>query len=475
MGFVHIRLSLLKIRKQAIKDLPKLCLDNKEHTPKIGDTLAQLLILDEPLEVQQVNASLSAVIKSDIKGALQGIFSQITSGNELTRERCFKYIAAKVLTIGPTVLTKEIEDFIIQEIKKILQDVTADEFHLCMKILGSTKLGTTITGHAEMVNIAIEQAELGADIDAVTIEDEVVERFIQCASAVLPYFSSTIKSTPFVVFVCDKLFPITTWNMITTAATQDQVQLRLLKVFAEMSPHCEAFEENAAKRIENVYNILREYMPAPKLDEDVMASNPSFEFSHIECLLFALHTLGKKAPDQLNFITDPEKLKDFRARLQFLARGTQGYIKKLEEAVKGKKEEDLKTEENKMKLTALKTTSNISALIRDLFHTPPSFKTSVQLSWVEGTIKTATKRHTQITFGDKSGANGNTTAANPKRAKGGAGHDQKVYTPPSGKFSNKSHSYGNNNRNNNRNNRGGGGGGGSGNGFRNNNRRFKRY
>lgn len=117
-----------------------------------------------------------------------------------------------------------------------------------------------------------------------------------------------------------------------------------------------------------------------------MASNPSFEFSHIECLLFALHTLGKKSPDQLNFITDPEKLKDFRARLQFLARGTQGYIKKLEEAVKGKKDEDLKTEENKLKLTALKTTSNISALIRDLFHTPPSFKTSVQLSWVEGTI-----------------------------------------------------------------------------------------
>lgn len=45
--------------------------------------------------------------------------------------------------------------------------------------------------------------------------------------------------------------------MITTAATQDQVQLRLLKVFAEMTTYCDAFEENAAKRIENVYTILR--------------------------------------------------------------------------------------------------------------------------------------------------------------------------------------------------------------------------
>lgn len=65
-GIFLIRLSILQIRRQAIKDLPKLCLDNKEHTPKIGDTLAQLLILDEPLEVQQVNASLSAIIKVSV-------------------------------------------------------------------------------------------------------------------------------------------------------------------------------------------------------------------------------------------------------------------------------------------------------------------------------------------------------------------------------------------------------------------------
>lgn len=58
-----------------------------------------------------------------------------------------------------------------------------------MNILGSTKLGSTITGHAELVNLAKEQAELNADIDAITIEDEIVERFIQCATHAMPYFS----------------------------------------------------------------------------------------------------------------------------------------------------------------------------------------------------------------------------------------------------------------------------------------------
>lgn len=58
------------------------------------------------------------------------------------------------------------------------------------------------------------------------------------------------------------------------------------------------------------------------------------------------------------------------------------YIKKLEEAVKGKSDEELKSEENQLKLTALRTTSNISILIRDLFHSPPIFKHDINLSWV---------------------------------------------------------------------------------------------
>lgn len=57
----------------------------------------------------------------DAKGALSGIFIQISSGDETTRERCFKFIATKLFAMGPTVITKEVEEFIIDEIKKILQ------------------------------------------------------------------------------------------------------------------------------------------------------------------------------------------------------------------------------------------------------------------------------------------------------------------------------------------------------------------
>jgi hypothetical protein len=66
-------------------------------------------------------------------------------------------------------------------------------------------------------------------------------------------------------------------------------------------------------------------MPLPPIDAD-LNETPSFQFSHAECLLYALHAIGKQCPEYLTFPSDPAKLKDFRSRLQYLARGTQGFV-----------------------------------------------------------------------------------------------------------------------------------------------------
>lgn len=44
--------------------------------------------------------------------------------------------------------------------------------------------------------------------------------------------------------------------MIAATEAQNQVQLRLLKVFAEMCAFCDVLE-NASQRIDNVYQVLR--------------------------------------------------------------------------------------------------------------------------------------------------------------------------------------------------------------------------
>lgn len=67
----------IQIRRQAIKDLPLLCKDTVEHVERIADTLSQLLVVEDQLELQQVHMSLQQLLKFDAKSALNGVVSTI--------------------------------------------------------------------------------------------------------------------------------------------------------------------------------------------------------------------------------------------------------------------------------------------------------------------------------------------------------------------------------------------------------------
>ncbi|XP_014234899.1 apoptosis inhibitor 5 [Trichogramma pretiosum] len=432
----------ISIRKQAIKDLPALCKDSKEHTARIADILAQLLLAPDPSELDVVQNSIMTLIKNDPKGAINGFFIQILNAEDGIRERVIKYLSSKLKTLGREIINKEVEEVIISECKKVLQDVTADEFHNIMELLAWTRLGSTVSGQQELVDIAVEQAELNMPY---TNNFEQFSRLIQCIQHALPYFSSQVDSQRFVSYVCMEVLPHL--SSIADPSGKD-VQLELLKLLAELSEHCGKLEKPEEK-VEQLYKTLVNYMPLPP-DSDI-TEVPKLQFSHVECLMYAFHKICKQAPEFL--IKDPEQLKEFRLRLQYFARGIQGYIKKLREAIHGKSEEDLKSKENQIKVIALKTTSNINTLIKDLFHSPPSFKSVIHPSWKTiivqekkiDKVTTGTKRHTPITFGNgNSKDNHDNTNNSIKRIKLDNQRNKQLYTPPSGKYSsNISQNYGN--------------------------------
>ncbi|XP_012286250.1 apoptosis inhibitor 5 [Orussus abietinus] len=431
----------MAIRKQAIKDLPALCKDSKEHTPRIADILAQLLQAQDSSELAVVHNSIMTLLKNDPKGTLSGFFSQILSGDDGTRERCIKFLATKLKAIGRDVITKEPEDLLIVECKKVLQDVTADEFHNIMEVLAWTRLGSTLTGQQELVDIAIDQAELSIPFKHTNMEQW--NRLVQCVKHALPFFNSHIDSSKFVSYICVQVLPHL--SLITSPDGRD-VQLELLKLLAELAVFCGSIEKPEEK-VQQLYNTLITYMPLPPAVE--VTEVPKLQFSHVECLMYAFHKLCKQIPE---FLTrDADQLKEFRLRLQYFARGIQGYIKKLREAISGKTEDELKSEENQLKVIALKTTNNINTLIKDLFHSPPSFKSIIHLSWKTPTngkkplekATVAPKRHTPITFGNDSTSN----KRNKDDTNSARSNKREIYTPPSGKYSsNISQNYGNRGR-----------------------------
>ena len=177
--------------------------------------------------------------------------------------------------------------------------------------------------------------------------------------------------------------------------------------------------------------------------------------------MFAFHSIGRQ--DETFLKSDEERLKDFRSRLQYLARGVQGYIKKLKEFL-AKPAPGINKDDIKIKQIALKTNENIQAMIRDLFHSPPIYKASITLSFKPkednkaasggGGPKAGDKRK-PITFDKTGGGAGKKRTLYMDTVGGGGGGGVRAkknvsnykpsktvrpsghYAPPGGKFSSK--------------------------------------
>lgn len=400
----------VEIRKQAIKDLPHLCKDNnKTNLAKIADVLTQLLSTEDTSELHIVQNSLMILFRRDTTGSIMGIFSQVHNGEDAVRDRALRFLHTKLKT-GSIEVGKEAQAQIVAEVKKAFTSdtgVTADDFQRLMGLLSFTQLPKTVAGQLEIVNMIMGMAELDAEADFNYGSVEMTDRLLQCAQQCIPFFSAAVKSTPFCEYLCLKVLPH--YHELQELPGAD-TKLQLTKALAELAVNIGKLDDpaNCAK---NVYERLIDYMILPPTDEDVTFENMSFEFTKIECLMYTFHTIGKQSDAFLK--EDEERLKDFRFRLQYLARGVTGYLKKLKEFLStpaGKQD----TEDVKFKKIALRTTENLQAMIKDLFHSPPIYKANIHLSWKEGDAKSAQKRRliSAPAAADRPGS-----AAGPKKAK----------------------------------------------------------
>jgi hypothetical protein len=440
----------INIRKQAIRDLPTICKDSKQFVPKTTDILTQLLVAEDASELQIINSSLVALFKLEPKGFLTGLFSQIISGEEITRDRAVHFLVNKYRVLPDDLMTREYEETLIAQVRKAMDDCTKDEFVSFMSILSGLKLMKLVSGQQIMMDIITEQADTGS-IDS--LDAESLDKLLMCVKYAIPYFSPFVNSNLFVTFFCQNLLPV----LDTLIADVPGVDLEILQYLAEMivnvQPAAAANPLDVKTCQQNIFDRLIQLLPLPPPDVTVTVEEPSLQLTHVESLLFAFHQITKHNTEFLT--ANEEVLKDFKLRLQYLARGVQNYIKKLRESLSSAG--DGESDENKLKFIALKTTTNINTLIRDLFHSPPTFKSVIHLSWkpiskqaVGGQKRSSLSDATSATLTDAtSGAAVRESKRKPIEApvSGDAPLVRKEkHVPPAAKFAAASHLTSNNNR-----------------------------
>ncbi|UYV62336.1 API5 [Cordylochernes scorpioides] len=347
---------------------------------------------------------------------------QILSDEGIIRERAITFLCNKIKLLDAELVTKEVEEYLLSECKKVLQDVTADEFVLLLTMLSSLKIAKLVHGQQAIVDMVADQADL--DKPFVYTEIDNTLRILQSVKHILPHFSVYVSSARFVQYICLNIFPYI--EKIPKHENSD-LSLELLKVLAEMAPNAINVEK-LTEVIEITYTTLLNYLPISPQDgvDQNQEEETSILFTHVECLLFTFHQLVKHQDSFISAEKHPERHKDIKLRLQYLALKNQVYIKKLNEALRNLKEAERQKEENKLKAVALRTTTNINMVVKDLFHNPPTYKVNFTLSWKEPPkepLKNITKRPSPITF--------------ERETKFQKKDERRIYQPPGGKYSTK--------------------------------------
>jgi len=410
------------IRKQSISSLGVVCKGKPSLVPKVSDILAQLLQVDDAAEINCVNASLVSLLRVHVKGALTGLFYQLESNpSDVIRERVLRFLIAKVPALGD-VFNKEIQIFIFQEAKKIINKATDADLDLMMQLLMQMSVCRTTSGKQQLHDSLVSQLDFSKPL---VVKPTPIVKTISVLFHAKSFYSNQVKSTATVSFLLAKVLPkleaIEAALLVTGKPAHAGQVIRLLQLLAQILPFAETVEEPKAA-MEHVLKALMAVLPVPPT-----TATPAFEsndstslkFTRVECLLYTLQQLIKHTKED-TFFTDADLLKDLRHRLTYFSRWSQAYQKVLRDAISEKKGDELKTEESRTKLIALKTTANINTVVKDFFHNPPAAKSTITLSWiVEAEPVTAPKRTAEA------------MAESPKAAKA----SRQIYAPPSGKFS----------------------------------------
>lgn len=385
-----------------------ICRDCKHLVSKAADILIQLYQTNQPSEVNLITSSLTTLLRLDIAKFLQSFFTNFEDGTEIVRERALKFLSTKLQLVEPAALTKEVEEQLLTHSKKAMEDVTKDEFNTFIGILTKLKIAKTATGQAMIVLVIKSQAGLDKKFDP--SDTESLDKFVSCTSHTIPLLSQYNRASEYINYICSEI--------LAHLKSLSGHELNVLQALAEMSPFIHGSDVPDQIDLEKcqkiVYDKLIEYMPLPswtsaaeKEASSGTATEPSeatdqamteetntddarlreeqrskskevdFQFTHIEYLIYTFHQFCRIKPE---FFTD-DLQNNIKLRLSYLSLGCTKYMELLSAQLRGvRNSEDLKKEENKLRSVALRTTKNISQIIKDLLKKPPQFKASVVLS-----------------------------------------------------------------------------------------------
>jgi hypothetical protein len=360
------------VRLSAIKCLPEYATSCPAEVSKVADVLAQMLVTEDSVELIAVKRSLTSIVKANVRESMSGIFGQIASTDDSNvRSKTVQFVVYVIDTLSGEVFGRlqEInEKHVMMLVKEALCKLPQEENQILVDVVSHLHLCSTKKGIQLVVDLLAEVANLKGTFEGDQVD--AVQRVIECTKEAVIWSQRGGIPTSFYSYIVQKVLP----NIANVEEAAQHELLRLLTSLVTFDLPQAVLKDSTPP----LQASIQEFIPVPTGSGDVVVQE-NWHFSIVECLLFTLHTVVRKVP---NSISNEEQLKDLRSKLTFFSRGCQIYHSQLQKDLSGKTDKELLQQECKVKLQTKSAIDNLTALTRDFFHSPPSCKTVVKLSFV---------------------------------------------------------------------------------------------
>ncbi|KAA3678031.1 uncharacterized protein DEA37_0006503 [Paragonimus westermani] len=405
------------IRKQAIHDLLQFAKRIPSFIPRAADVFVQMLQVDDTSELHLISMGLSTLLHMEPKFTLAGIFNQLLTVNpDNPREHVMKFLVDRLKTLPEDKLTTEVEELIVEQTNKVLRDVSEEEFPLLISILSSLRCMSTVPGRQKLVGMITEQA-LQACPEFNPTDPACIAQIRESGKQAALCVSKNVHARELYIYLLQKVVP----KLMELPDSLKDDRLALLRVTAELSnsPGLDlsvVLSTDVEPHLEAAYDALVHFLPEipqsesrpeAAVDMDKPASDNDSEslkhdafsgvkFAELECLLCICCQLGRIKPPFFGGYSCEEeretthvqsgavRLRLIRPRLQYLSQVAHEYG----QSVAVRLNQNGEMDEAKTKLSARNLATNIQNLVRNFFHNPPLFKTTVTLSWIHSASNT---------------------------------------------------------------------------------------
>lgn len=330
------------MRRNAIQGLGKIV--DASYVSRVFDILGQLLMSASEIEVNAATTSMTHLLQERTQLSLAALFKQISADNddEGVRSKVLNFILNKIpKDVTARINQDEImQEFLLQQVKESASGLNEQQFKNLFAMVARTSLFRQKERADELVTTLANLAGVGSGAAPTDIG-----RLGVLFQMAIPYVRRGGDCTAFLNATTTSVLPIDKFDSIA-----DAQRTPVLRAFSSACTTVSA--ATAAEYIPPVYALLKHLVPSAPTEAKI-------EFSAVEALLLALHSLGakdqrtlgsvtglkpnqKKAvftgqPDMFSVATDdnPEEARAVKQKLQALCVACEAFRQKLEEVRPG--------------------------------------------------------------------------------------------------------------------------------------------